>query len=68
MQVNIRRGSSANNLALTLEYERDIDVIMIQEPWIGRELDKKICKKHKEYQAYAPKDKWEKRSRVITYV
>lgn len=56
MKVNIRRGGSANDLALALEYERDIDVIMIQEPWISHELDRKICKKYKEYQAYAPKN------------
>ena len=68
MQVNVGRGGPANDLALALGYERDMDVIMIQEPWIGCELDRKMCKKHREYQAYAPEDEWEERPRVVTYV
>lgn len=68
MQVNVGIGGPANDLALALGYERGMDVIMIQEPWIGRELDRKMCKKHREYQAYAPEDEWEERPRVVTYV
>lgn len=45
MQVNVGRGGSANNLALALGYERDTDVIMIQKLWIGRKLDREMCKK-----------------------
>ena len=68
MQVNVGRGGPANNLALVLGYKRNMDVIMIQEPWIGRELDRKMCKKHREYQAYAPKNEWKERPRVVTYI
>lgn len=67
-QVNVGRGGAANDLALSLGYKHDMDIIMIKEPWISRELDRKICKKHKKYQAYAPKDKWDERPRVVTYV
>lgn len=31
MQINIRRDSLANNLALALGYEQGIDIIIIQE-------------------------------------
>ena len=68
IQVNVRRGGPANDLALALGYKRDMNVIMIQEPWIGRELDRRMCKKHREYQAYASEDEWEERPRVIIYV
>lgn len=68
MQVNIGGGGSANDLALSLEYEYDIDIITIQEPWISRKLDRKMCKKYKEYQAYVSKDEWEERLRVIIYI
>lgn len=27
-----------------------------------------MCKKYEEYQVFAYKDKWEKRSKVVTYV
>lgn len=68
MQVNVGRGGPASNLALALGHERGIDIIMIQEPWIGQDLDRKMCKKHKGYQAYVPEDEWEERPRVITYI
>lgn len=57
MKANVKRGSLTNNFALALKYGRDIDIIMIQELQISHELDKKLCKKYREYQAYAPKDK-----------
>lgn len=68
MRVNVGRGDSANDLALALGHEQGMDIIMIQEPWIGRELDRKMCKKHREYEAYVPEDEWEEKPRVVTYV
>lgn len=68
MQVNVRKVGQTNNHALLFGYKRDIDIIVVEKPWIECKLNKKMCKKHKEYQVFASEDKWEKKPRVITYV
>ena len=68
MQVNVGRGGPANDLALALAFEEKIDILLIQEPWIGADLDRRLSKKHGSYQAYAPEDEWKERPRVVTYV
>lgn len=32
------------------------------------DLERKLSKRHKSYQAYAPGEEWKERPRVITYV
>lgn len=44
MQVNIERGGPANDLALAIGVEENIDVLLIQEPWIGADLERKLVK------------------------
>ncbi len=39
-----------------------------EEPWVDVDLKKKMSKKQNKYQAYSPKEDWEERPRVITYV
>lgn len=68
MQVNVGRGGPANDLALALAYEEEVDILLIQEPWIGADLERKLSKRRKSYQAYAPGEEWKERPRVITYV
>ena len=68
MQVNVGRGGPANNLALVLACKEEVDVLLIQEPWIGANLEKRLSKRHRSYQAYAPGEEWKERPKVITYV
>ena len=68
MQVNVGRGGPANDLALALAYEKDDDILRIQEPWIGPDLERRLSKRHRSYQAYASGEEWKERPRVITYV
>lgn len=68
MQVNVGRGGPANDLALALAFQEKIDMLLIQEPWIGTDLERRLSKKHNSYQAYAPEEEWKERPRVITYV
>lgn len=56
MQANAGRGGAANDLALALAFEKDIDILFLQEPWIGADLGRQISKKHIAYQAYAPQE------------
>lgn len=68
MQMNVGRGGPANDLALALAYEKEVDILLIQEPWIRADLERKLSKRHKSYQDYAPGEEWKERPRVITYV
>lgn len=68
MQANVGRGGAANDLALALVFENIIDILFLQEPWIGADLSRKMSKKHNVYQAHVPQDKWYERPKVIIYV
>ena len=67
LQINVGRSGIANNLALTMAFEKKIDLFLIQEPLIGEDLDRKLSKKHNAYQAFAAEDILSNRPRVITY-
>lgn len=46
MQVNIRKGNAANNLALTYILKNQHIILLVQKPWIRVNLDKQLLKKH----------------------
>ena len=46
LQVNVERGGAANDLVLQYAFEKKYDLVLIQEPWIGKDLDRRISKKH----------------------
>lgn len=56
LQVDVGRGGAANDLALQYAFEKKCDLVLIQEPWIGKDLDRQISKKHVGFQAYVPED------------
>lgn len=68
MQINVGRREPANNLALAIAFEKNIDILLIQEPWIGADLERKLAKRHKGYLAYAPGEDWKERPRVINFI
>lgn len=66
MQVIVGRGGAANNLALTHEFENQYDILSVQKPWIGANLDRQLSKKHNGFQAYAQEEVWTDQPRVYT--
>lgn len=56
MQDNVGRGGLANDLVLALAFKEEIDILLIQKRLIGRDLERKLSKKHKGYQANALKE------------
>lgn len=68
LQVNVGRGGAANDLALLYAFEKECDLVLIQEPWIRKDLDRRISKKYIGFEAYAPEDQWSDRPQVLTYV
>lgn len=67
-QANIARGQTNHDLALALASAESVDVIILQEPWILPDLEKKITKRHHEYDIFSPLDNWTLRPRVLTYI
>ena len=57
MQSNVDRGGAANDFALAFVFENKIDILFLQEPWVGADLERKISKKHNVYQTYTPQEK-----------
>lgn len=65
MQVNVGRGGPVNDLALALAYEEQVGILLIQEPWIGANLERRLSKRHKSYQVYVLGEEWKEWPRVI---
>lgn len=72
--ANVRKGNSEHDALLSLAFEEGIDVICVQEPWVGHRTSTKT---HPGYHTIAPLDNWDwdtleeynkARPRVITYV
>src|SRR3954463_2361865 len=70
LQLNVGRAPAAHEIALTLAYTSDTDIILIQEPYIFKDLSRQITKKHPSYECFSPTDGWaiSGRPRVLTYV
>ena len=68
IQINLGRGGPVNDLALALTFQKKIDILLIQEPWSGADLKRRLSKKYNSYQTYALEEEWKERPRVITYV
>lgn len=69
MQVNVNKGSSNHEIALNLAFVNQIDILLIQEPYIFKQvLSRRITKRHPSYEAFSPVDDWEITPRVLTYL
>src|SRR5437667_5925155 len=68
MQANIGKGSDAHDLALNLAHQDHIDILLIQEPWINKNQNRRITKKHPAYQSFTPTQDWSSRPQVISYI
>ena len=62
------RGGEAHEIALALGHEQKFDVILIQEPYIFRERQRRITKRHPAYECFTSMDDWSTRPRVLTYL
>jgi hypothetical protein len=70
LQLNVGRGPAPHEIALTLAHSSHIDIILIQEPYVYRDLSRQITKRHPSYECFTPTDNWTAtgRPRVFTYV
>lgn len=68
MQVNVRKCSSAHDIALSYALINNIDVLLIQEPWIHPDISTRKTKSHQDFEAFSPISTWLSRPRVFTYI
>lgn len=68
MQANVGRSPSAHDLALVHACNNQIDILLIQEPWIFTDLALRKSKTHPSFEAFSPLSTWNSRPRVFTYV
>ncbi|KAL1978472.1 hypothetical protein VTN31DRAFT_1331 [Thermomyces dupontii] len=68
MQANTGIKRDWHDAALNLAYEPRIDVLIVQEPYVDKDLSKRKTPKHPAYQTFVPIETWDKRPRVVTYV
>ena len=68
LQINVGRGATPHEIALSLANNSLIDIILIQEPYIFTDYKRKITKFHPMYESFTPLDDWETRPRVMSYV
>ena len=68
LQVNVGRGATPHEIALSLANDSFIDIILIQEPYIFTDRTRRISKSHPAYESFTPLDNWITRPRVISYV
>ena len=68
LSINVGKSSSSHELALSTAFDFSIDVLLVQEPRIFSELDRRITKKHPSFECFSPVDTFEHTPRVMTYV
>ena len=67
LSINVGRSSSAHQIALQVAFTSHIDILLIQEPYISRDIQRKITCKHPSFECFTPADDWTIRPRVLTY-
>lgn len=67
LSINVGRSSSSHEIALQVASNKHVDILLIQEPYIFRDLSRKITRTHPSFDCFAPTDVWSSRPRVLTY-
>ena len=66
-QANVGHGVDAHDIALNTAYEEGFEIILIQEPWVNKDITRRITRRHSRYQCHSPSEDWAFRPRVLTY-
>jgi hypothetical protein len=68
LQINVGRGATSHEIALSLANDSLINIILVQEPYIFTDRKRKITKSHLMYESFTPLNDWVLRPRVMSYV
>lgn len=67
MQANIRRGSDTHGIGLQIENKNDIDILLLQEPQIFRDLQSRCSISQPNFTTFSLLAEWHTRPKVLTY-
>lgn len=68
LQINVGKRDTSHELALATAFEERVDIVLIQEPYIFSELERRITKRHPTFECFTPIDNWSTQPRVLTYL
>ncbi|KIM92476.1 hypothetical protein OIDMADRAFT_139595 [Oidiodendron maius Zn] len=69
LQINVGKGGLSHEIALSYAFSEKIDLLLVQEPYIYKDLPRRITKRHPSFECFTPIDDWTSRQpRVLTYV
>ena len=58
LQINVGKGATSHEIALSLANNSLIDIMLIQEPYIFMDRKRKVTKTHPMYASFTPLDDW----------
>lgn len=67
ISINVGRSSTAHEIALEIASTSHFDLLLVQEPYIFKDLTRRITRKHPCFDCYTPVDNWTRRPRVMSY-
>lgn len=67
VQCNVGRRLTVHDTLLSLAHEQNVDILLIQEPWIHSELSLRRTRGHPSYIPILPSVHWQSRPRVAAY-
>ena len=67
LQANVARAPEAHLLLLESAFRQHVDLILVQEPWIGRDPERRLTKWHPAYETICPWEDWETHPRSLIY-
>src|ERR1700761_7894152 len=70
LQLNTGTGGPSHEIALVTAFLENIDIVLIQEPYISKDLNRRLTKRHPAYICFTPVDNWVEHGqpRVMSYV
>lgn len=67
LSVNVGRCSATHQITLETAFSTNVDILLIQEPYIYKNLTRRITRHHPCFETFSPSDDWATRPRVMTY-
>src|ERR1700761_417679 len=58
LQLNTGTGGASHEIALATAFLENIDILLIQEPYISKDLNRRLTRRHPAYNCFAPIDNW----------
>lgn len=67
LSVNVGRSLSAQQIALSTAFQTNAYILLVQEPYVFKEISRRITCKHPSFECFTPINNWSTRPRVLTY-